>query len=410
MSGSLPVCVEDLLARFATDDRLQLAHDVRIRMRADRRAEAVVRTVRIGHPVAQRFIDRGAQRLIAARHGHDRRAEQLHASDVRRLALHVDRSHIHSARHAEPRARGGGRDAVLAGAGFGDDALRAELLREQHLADGVVDLVRAGVREVFALQPDLRAPALRQRARVRQRRRPADPAAQLGVKLGEEVAVAQIAIDARLQTIERRHERLGHVAAAERPEAAARVGILALQDVGERRLRFDRNRRCFIACSVRSRAGATHEFMNPRRILDARRRLDAAAHVDAERPNRAIASATLVAFSPPASTSCVRARELRGAVPVGGARRRRSPGLRTACAPASWLRRQRRTSPRDHRHHCKPVGTRSVARSSTSVCSTSGRNTDHTSSSCALRRMQHHRDSRNLARHALRELAPPAAP
>ena len=59
---------------------------------------------------------------------------------------------------------------------------------------------------------------------------------------------------------------------------------------------------------------------------------------------------------------------------------------------------------------CSPVGNRSVARSSTSVCSTSGRNTDHTSSSSALRRMQHHRDARNPARHALRELAPPAAP
>ena len=263
MSGSLPVCVEHLLARFAADDGLQLAHDVWIRMRADRRAEAVVSAVRIGHPVAQRFVDRGAQRLIAAGDRHDRCAEQLHAADVRRLALHVDRAHVHRARHAEPRARGGGSDAVLTGAGFGDDALRAELLREQHLADGVVDLVRAGVREVFALQPHLRAPALRQRARVRQRRRPADPAAQLGVKFVAGTSrIAQIAIDAGLQAIERRHERLGHVAAAERPEAAARVGIRALQDAGEQRLRIDRDRAVSSTCSVRQPRGRdarTHE-------------------------------------------------------------------------------------------------------------------------------------------------------
>ena len=50
--------------------------------------------------------------------------------------------------------------AVLARAGFGDDALGADAFGEQRLADGVVDLVRAGVREILALQTHLRAPAL----------------------------------------------------------------------------------------------------------------------------------------------------------------------------------------------------------------------------------------------------------
>src|SRR5262245_53102733 len=49
--GQLPRRIEHLLARLAADDRLQLTHDVRIRMRADRRTEAVVRAVRIAHPV-----------------------------------------------------------------------------------------------------------------------------------------------------------------------------------------------------------------------------------------------------------------------------------------------------------------------------------------------------------------------
>ena len=64
---------------------------------------------------------------------------------------------------------------------------------------------------------------------MRQRRRAADPAAQLCVKLIEEGAIAQIPIDSGLQPIERRHERLGHVTAAERAEAAARIGIFALE-------------------------------------------------------------------------------------------------------------------------------------------------------------------------------------
>jgi hypothetical protein len=53
---------------------------------------------------------------------------------------------------------------VLAGAGLGDDARLAEPPREQHLADAVVDLVRAGVVEVLALEEDPPATDRRQAA------------------------------------------------------------------------------------------------------------------------------------------------------------------------------------------------------------------------------------------------------
>jgi hypothetical protein len=46
---------------------------------------------------------------------------------------------------------------VLAGAGLGDDPRLAHAHRQQDLADAVVDLVRAGVVELVALEPDLRA-------------------------------------------------------------------------------------------------------------------------------------------------------------------------------------------------------------------------------------------------------------
>ena len=86
-----------------------------------------------------------------------------HAIDVRRLARDVDLAHVHGARQTDARARRGRRDAVLARARLRDDALRAERLREQRLADAVVDLVRARVREVLALEPDVRAPAFAER-------------------------------------------------------------------------------------------------------------------------------------------------------------------------------------------------------------------------------------------------------
>jgi hypothetical protein len=57
------------------------------------------------------------------------------------------------------RGDGGRRDAVLARAGLGDDARLAHAAGEQRLPDGVVDLVRAGVVQVFALEVDLRAAA-----------------------------------------------------------------------------------------------------------------------------------------------------------------------------------------------------------------------------------------------------------
>ena len=57
---------------------------------------------------------------------------------------------------AEARAGRGRGDAVLARAGFGDDALLAHAPREQNLAEHVVDLVRAGVVELVALEIDLR--------------------------------------------------------------------------------------------------------------------------------------------------------------------------------------------------------------------------------------------------------------
>ena len=64
----------------------------------------------------------------------------------RRRASSPKRAHTRRRRHA-----------VLAGAGLGDDAPLAEAPGEQRLPERVVDLVRAGVGEVLALEPDLRA-------------------------------------------------------------------------------------------------------------------------------------------------------------------------------------------------------------------------------------------------------------
>ena len=66
-------------------------------------------------------------------------------------------AHVDVALEAEQRARRRRGHAVLAGARFGDDAPLAHALGEQRLAERVVDLVRAGVRQILALQEDARA-------------------------------------------------------------------------------------------------------------------------------------------------------------------------------------------------------------------------------------------------------------
>ena len=105
-------------------------------------------------PIAHRLVDGVLERRSARRDRPDLRPERAHPQHVRLLALDVLGAHVDDARQAEQRAGSRGRDAVLAGARLGDDAGLAETPGQQRLAEGVVDLVGAGVREVLALEMD----------------------------------------------------------------------------------------------------------------------------------------------------------------------------------------------------------------------------------------------------------------
>ena len=76
-----------LLACLVADDPLQLAHHVGERVGPHDRAEAVVRRLHGGHPLAHGLVDRVLQRPAARRHRAHLGAEQLHAEDVELLAL-----------------------------------------------------------------------------------------------------------------------------------------------------------------------------------------------------------------------------------------------------------------------------------------------------------------------------------
>ena len=207
--------LEHLRARLLADDLLEVAHHRRERVRAGRRAEDVVGGLDARDPLAVRLVDRVLQGAGSGRDRHDLGAEQAHAGDVERLALGVDLAHEDRALETEQRGGGRGRDAVLAGAGLGDHALLADALREQRLAEHVVDLVRAGVVEVFALQDDAGAAGVLGEARHLgdDRRAPGVGAVQLG-ELGLERRVGLRRLVGGRELVDRRDQRLGHEAPA----------------------------------------------------------------------------------------------------------------------------------------------------------------------------------------------------
>src|SRR5437867_3141508 len=194
-------------------------------MQREDRAEDVVGGADVGDPVTQRLVDRILERATAGGDRDDFRAEQLHAKDVELLPRHVHFAHVNDALQAEERAGGGGGHAVLSGAGLGDDALLLHPLGDQRLADGVVDLVRASVIEILALQKEAKASAEFCELRsVSERSRTANVIRQDVVELAAKCAVASDFSIRGVELVERRHQRLGNVSATEFAKVAVAIG------------------------------------------------------------------------------------------------------------------------------------------------------------------------------------------
>ncbi len=114
----------------------------------------------VRHPVAECLVDGVLEGLRTVGDRDDGGPEQLHPGHVQGLAAAVLGAHVDDAFEAEQRGGGGAGHAVLAGAGLGDDAGLAHALGQERLAQHVVDLVRAGVVQVFALEEDPDSPGV----------------------------------------------------------------------------------------------------------------------------------------------------------------------------------------------------------------------------------------------------------
>ena len=148
-------------------------------------------------------------------------AQQAHAENVEFLARHVDVAHVDDAFHPKQRADGGGGNAVLPRAGLGDDALFAHALGEQALAEGVVDFVRAGVEQVFALEVDSGAAEIFGEAFGEvERRGAAGVILEQSVELGLESGIGLRDFVFVLEFQQRGHQGLRHIAPAVRRRTA----------------------------------------------------------------------------------------------------------------------------------------------------------------------------------------------
>src|ERR1700723_2634075 len=117
---------------------------------------------------------------------------------------------------------------MLAGAGLGDDALLAHPPRHHDLAEHIVDLVRAGMIELLALEVDLRAAEMFGEALGEiQRRRPPDIVLEIAVHLGLECRIGLGVRVGLLQSEDQRHQRFRDKAAAENTEMPPLVGPAA---------------------------------------------------------------------------------------------------------------------------------------------------------------------------------------
>src|SRR5579864_1958952 len=222
-----PTCgLLDLRASLNAHHFVKFADHQRIRVRAERRAEQIVRGRDIGDPVAHSLIDGVFEGPAAAGHADHLRAQQPHAEYVEPLPPHVFLTHVDHAIQTEQRTNRGRGDAVLSGARFCDDALFPHAPRQHRLAQAVVDLVRAGVQQVFTLDIDSRAAQLfSQPPREIERGRTSGVGMEQLVQFRLKCRIFARFEERALQLFERRHQHLGHVAPAVRSEMSAGVGL-----------------------------------------------------------------------------------------------------------------------------------------------------------------------------------------
>ena len=170
------------------DDPVELAHHPRVRVRAHDRARGSSGwSPRVATQSRMASLTASFSVRLPDMAGDHLGAQQAHAEHVEGLARRCRPRPCRPCTSMPSRAAAVARGhAVLAGTGLGHQAGLAHAPGQQGLAQHVVDLVRAGVVEVLALEQHPHAQLVGQPVALGQRRRPPGVVAQQVVQLGAE--------------------------------------------------------------------------------------------------------------------------------------------------------------------------------------------------------------------------------
>ena len=203
-----------LRSRLFSDDLLKLSNHERVRVRARCGSDHIVGVPHMGHPVSHRLIQSVFEGFRSACNGMDLGSEQLHPKDVQLLPGAVLLAHVHFALQPKEGANGRRGDSVLARSRLGDDPLFSHPAGEQALPDRIVDLVRPGVVQIFALHHDVEAGGLRDPLGHGDRRGATDVIAQNVAILAHKEGVLPSLLKLVRKFLECGHKGLGDIAAA----------------------------------------------------------------------------------------------------------------------------------------------------------------------------------------------------
>src|SRR3990172_4090519 len=213
--------LHDLFLRFASDHGLEIAHHHGKGMRTEDRAQYVMRVRNVRDPVAHGLVDGVLERFAADVDRPHHGPEELHAEDIERLPGNIFRAHVDLAVQPAHCRRSRRRTAMLARARLGNHAGLAHAFGEKDLCERIVDLVRAGVAEVFALEIYLRAAQMvRESLCEIERRGTAYEFPEIIIELDQERFVLLRREVRGLKLRERGHERLGRELSAVYAEVA----------------------------------------------------------------------------------------------------------------------------------------------------------------------------------------------
>ena len=226
--GQSAFSLHDLGACFLADDRLEITDHLWIGVRSGNSAYDIEMRFGIGHPIAQRLVHCVLQRAGAYRDRVNFCTQQAHAVDIRLLAAHILFTHEDFAFHVKQGAGGGCCNTMLACTGLGDDFGFAHTLGDQRLTDHVVDLVRACMVQLIALQIQLCAAKMGGHPLGKiQRAGAADIMRLVIFQFTLEVGISDGAVIGLFNLQDQRHQGFGNKPAAMHAEPAAIIWLVA---------------------------------------------------------------------------------------------------------------------------------------------------------------------------------------